>query len=262
MIYHYDKKKLLCHYCGYKAEPPKLCPECKGSYIKYSGFGTEKFESVLRRLYPASRVERLDVDTARPKGRRQKILSSYNKGDIDILIGTRILSRGVDFKNTGLIGIISADTFMQTTDFRGQEKLFRLLFMIINRAASMKEIEIVVQTFLPTHFVIRDAVKMDRAGFYERELREREELELPPFYHFNCINLRGKDEEKLIRKIKELNKIILQEVKNYKNLSVIEADQGYKIRIKSVGVKPVEEKEYLVSAISNLKVKEGQGVGR
>ena len=224
LVYHYDKKKLLCHHCNYNAEPPKLCPECKSSYVKYSGFGTEKFESVLSRLYPASKVERLDVDTARPKGRRQKILSRYNKGDIDILIGTRILSRGVDFKNTGLIGIISADTFTQTTDFRGQEKLFRFLYMIINRAVSMKEIEIVIQTHLPTHFAIEAAVKMDRAGFYERELKEREELELPPFYHFNCINLRGKNEEKLIKKIKELNKIIRQEAKNYKNLSIIEAE--------------------------------------
>ena len=223
LTYHYDRKELICHYCNYRKKPPKICPQCKKSYINYSGFGTEKLESILCHRYPQSKVKRLDADVASQKGKRYKILSDFNKGKIDILIGTQILFKGISFRKTGLIGIINADTAMHLPDFRMQEKVFATLYNIINQVRQEnKDTKVIIQTFLPSHFAIKQACELNYIEFYKNELKQRKALNLPPYYHFNCIILKGKVRKKIIEKARELFEILKKNEKGYKEIKIIQ----------------------------------------
>ncbi len=224
LTYHYDSKKLICHFCNYQQEPPKICPRCKSAYLSYTGFGTEKLESILYHRYPGKKIKRLDTDRIAKKGQRYKILSEFNKDKIDILVGTQVLFRGIDFINTGVIGIISADSAMHIADFRAQEKTFDMLYNIINQSIFQnKDIKIVIQTYLPEHFAIKNASELNYLAFYKKEIEQRKSLNLPPYYHFNYIALRGKNKKRVIDKAKELSQIIKKMKKGKRYIKVIEA---------------------------------------
>jgi primosomal protein N' (replication factor Y) (superfamily II helicase) len=165
----------------------------------------------------------LDIDAAGEPDARYKILSDFNKGEIDILIGTRILFKGIDFKETGLIGLINADSAMHLPDFRAQERTFALLFSIISQSSQdNSEIKIAIQTYLPDHFVIKDACRLNYLEFYKKEIKQRKDLDLPPYYHLNYLILRGKRRDKVIEKTKELYEIIKENRKGKRFLKVVE----------------------------------------
>ncbi|MCX5688039.1 MAG: primosomal protein N' [Candidatus Omnitrophica bacterium] len=134
LIYHFDKKKLACHHCGFNIEPPDICPECNEAYLKYWGLGTEKVESELHRIFPAARIARMDTDSTCKRGSHDKVLSKFKDGHIDILIGTQMIAKGLDFPKVTLVGVISADTALNLPDFRSAERTFNLLTQVAGRA--------------------------------------------------------------------------------------------------------------------------------
>jgi primosomal protein N' (replication factor Y) len=223
LTYHYDKKKLICHYCNYQQEPPKICPKCKSSYLSYSGFGTEKLESTLYHKFPNATIKRLDADTAVKKGARYKTISEFNDNKIDILIGTQIIFKGLNFNNTGVVAVINADTGIHMPDFRAQENTFNTLYNITNRLLLQnEEAKIIIQTYLPEHFAIKHAATGEYNKFYKKEVKQRKDLDLPPYYHFNFIKLRAKNKKRLISKTEKLSKIIMQKSKSYRYVKITE----------------------------------------
>lgn len=197
--YHKAKDYLSCHICGEIIEAYKNCPECKAPNIKYSGFGTEKIEDVAKRLFPHARIARMDSDTMTHKRSYEKILTEFKKGKIDILIGTQMLAKGLDFPNVTLVGIINADMGLHLPDFRASERTFQLLTQVAGRAGRGETPgEVFIQTYTPMHEAIQCAVNHDYIRYYEYELPIREELEYPPKSHLALIRFSSLDENVLL----------------------------------------------------------------
>ncbi|MDP3790101.1 MAG: primosomal protein N', partial [Candidatus Omnitrophota bacterium] len=188
MVYHSSKKEIICHYCGWKADVPKICPECNSSYLSFSGKGTEKVESEIHRLFPMARIDRMDTDVTKKRGSHNSILKKVKEGSTDILVGTQMIAKGHDFPQVTLVGVVSADVTLNLPDFRSSERTFDLLTQVGGRAGRGKDAgEVVIQTYTPSHYAISDAARHDYEAFYKREIVYREDLDLPPF--FNIIKL-------------------------------------------------------------------------
>ncbi|HBM15959.1 MAG TPA: primosomal protein N' [Lentisphaeria bacterium] len=197
--YHKSKDYLSCHICGDVIEAYKNCPECKAPNIKYSGFGTEKIEEVAARIFPLARIARMDSDTMTHKKSYETVLSEFKKGKIDILIGTQMLAKGLDFPNVTLVGIINADMGLHIPDFRASERTFQLLTQVAGRAGRGEVSgEVFIQTYTPTHPSILFAVEHDYEKFYEYELPIREELRYPPKGRLAIIRFSSENEAKLL----------------------------------------------------------------
>jgi len=197
--YHKSKDYLSCHICGDVIEAYKNCPECKAPNIKYSGFGTEKIEEVAARLFPLARIARMDSDTMTHKKSYEIILSEFRKGRIDILIGTQMLAKGLDFPNVTLVGIINADMGLHLPDFRASERTFQLLTQVAGRAGRGEMPgEVFIQTYTPSHAAIQFAVQHDYEKFYEYELSIREELNYPPKGRLAIIRFSSENETELL----------------------------------------------------------------
>lgn len=182
MVYHKDAGMAVCHYCGRQETVPALCPECGSKYIKYFGTGTEKLEEETMRLFPAAKTARLDLDTAARKGSIDRILGDFKKGKTDILIGTQIVAKGLDFANVGLVGIMSADISLNIPDFRSPEKTFQLITQAAGRAGRGDERgRVIVQTYSPEHYAVAAAVSHDYEMFYRTEIKMRKLLGYPPY---------------------------------------------------------------------------------
>ena len=182
MTYHRHTGKIMCHYCGYEAEAPEVCPECGSRYMKYFGSGTEKVEETIAEMFPEYMVDRLDLDSARKKGELTKKLKAFQKGKTDILIGTQLIAKGLDFKNVGLVGIISADVSLNIPDFRSSERTFQLITQAAGRAGRGREKGyVVIQTYDPEHYAVKYAAEQDYQGFYETEIALRKYMAYPPY---------------------------------------------------------------------------------
>ncbi|MFH1046561.1 MAG: primosomal protein N' [Candidatus Omnitrophota bacterium] len=198
LTYHYATKSLVCHYCNYQSEPPALCPQCGRGYLRYFGLGTEKVESELYRLFPEARIARMDTDVTRERNAHARILGAFKKGEIDILIGTQMVAKGLDFPRVGLVGVVSADTALNLPDFRSGERTFNLLTQVAGRTGrGESEGEVLIQTYVPENYAIDSSINHDYRQFYRREIKSRGELSLPPFTHLTNITLRGKSEQKV-----------------------------------------------------------------
>ena len=174
-------RRARCHYCNYSARVPASCPSCAAPYLEQSGFGTERVEAEVQRLFPDARVARLDRDAVRRKGALSGLLSRFRQGDIDVLVGTQMIAKGHDFPRVTLVGVVSADVGLGTADFRAAERTFQLLTQVAGRAGRGEQTgEAIVQTLYPEHYSIKLACKQDYAGFYERELRYRRAMHYPP----------------------------------------------------------------------------------
>ncbi len=182
LTYHKSKNAAICHYCGKKYPLPDKCPDCGSKFIKYSGAGTERIEEDVQNLWKGATVSRFDADTATSNDEIEKIISDFKEGKTDILIGTQILAKGLDFKNVGLVGIINADTGLSIPDYRSQERTFQLITQVAGRAgrAGGKSL-VVIQTFDPDSDVIKYASERDYESFYESELLHRSIMNYPPF---------------------------------------------------------------------------------
>ncbi|NLJ98337.1 MAG: primosomal protein N' [Tissierellia bacterium] len=214
MTYHMNDNRLKCHYCGMTINPPKTCPSCNSRYIKYFGIGTEKVEEYTKRAFPNAVVRRMDVDTTSKKGSHEAILSKMKDERIDILIGTQMVAKGLDFKNVTLVGIIAADTSLNLPDFRSSERTFQLVTQVSGRAGRGDfEGKVVVQTYNPNHYSIQCAKNHDYVEFYNKEILLRKEFNYPPFFNIISIVAYGKDSNKIVKKIKQIYDLILENMK-------------------------------------------------
>ena len=185
LAYHAYDHTLRCHHCDHRGRAPEVCPDCRGLKIKAFGIGTEKVEEEVRKTYPSARVVRMDRDTTATKGSHAKLIRAFRSGEADILIGTQMVAKGLDFPNVTLVGVVSADTAINMPDFRAGERTFQLLTQVAGRAGrGEKPGEVIIQTFSPDHYAVQAAIHHDYEAFYRQEIAFRKELRYPPFSRF------------------------------------------------------------------------------
>ncbi|MBC1375557.1 primosomal protein N' [Listeria sp. FSL L7-0091] len=205
LTYHQSSNQMKCHYCGHEERVPQKCPSCEGEHIRYFGTGTQKVEESLTKLIPEARVIRMDVDTTRTKGAHEKLLKSFRNHEADILLGTQMIAKGLDFPDITLVGVLNADTMLHLPDFRASERTFQLLTQVSGRAGRHERTgEVVVQSYNPEHYSIEFAKKHDFIGFYNHEMQLRKMGAYPPFYYLTMINVSDENEMKAIRTIQEM----------------------------------------------------------
>ncbi|HBZ10392.1 MAG TPA: primosomal protein N' [Bacillus bacterium] len=194
MTYHRSSNEMKCHYCGFQTGVPTECPECSGNHIRYFGMGTQKVEEELVKLLPEARIIRMDVDTTTRKGAHERILEHFQSGKADILLGTQMIAKGLDFPNITLVGVLSADTMLHLPDFRAAEKTFQLLTQVSGRAGRHElSGEVVVQTYTPEHYSIQLAAMQDYPRFYNQEMSMRKIGSYPPFYYLALVTVTHED---------------------------------------------------------------------
>ncbi|WP_164690153.1 primosomal protein N' [Paraclostridium sordellii] len=194
LTYHKKSNTGKCHYCGYEKDIPKECPECKSKYIKPFGIGTQKIEEEIKSLFPNMRVLRLDRDTTSKKGSFDRILNSFKNKEADVLIGTQMLSKGLDFDNVTLVGILSADMILKFPDFRSAENTFQLITQVSGRAGrSEQEGKVILQTYDTEHYAIKHAINYDFKGFYQDEIKIRKLFDYAPFNNMLSVVLSSKN---------------------------------------------------------------------
>ena len=200
LTHHRAKNHLRCHYCGLVKQPPEVCPACKSADIQYRGFGTQRVETDLKNLFPTASIIRMDLDTTSRKGSHDMILKRFSEGDVDILLGTQMVAKGLDFSRVTLVGVISADTQMLLPDFRSAERTFQLLTQVAGRAGrSALAGEVVIQTFQPQHYSLKHVIVHDFKSFYAEELSYRSELHYPPDSRLVLIEFKGKQDQQVMR---------------------------------------------------------------
>ncbi len=188
LTYHQRFNELKCHYCGFKASKPVNCPACGSSDLHLLGLGTQKIEEEIKELFPVAKVRRFDYDTANTRRKHQELIYEFESRQIDILVGTQMISKGFDFENISLVGVLNADTLLGFPDFRAEERTFQLLTQVSGRAGRRsKQGMVVIQTFNPGHPVLQDVIGYDIQRFYARELSARSKFIYPPF--FRLINV-------------------------------------------------------------------------
>lgn len=200
LTHHMSQGRLCCHYCGYHRDVPppsggedqRICPQCGKAKVRPYGVGTEKLETELKGRFPGARIERLDADTMRRKGQAFEILKRFSEQEIDVLVGTQIITKGYDFPNVTLVGVIAADLSLGFPDFGAAERTFQLLSQVGGRAGRGDQPgRVVIQTFNPEHYAIRAATAHDYEMFFREEVGLRELLGYPPFMHLACVRVEG-----------------------------------------------------------------------
>ncbi|ACB76073.1 replication restart helicase PriA [Opitutus terrae] len=198
MTYHRADEMLRCHLCGEQKAAPARCPQCGAPDIRWRGLGTQRVEEAVRRVLPRARIERMDTDAMAKKNRFREVLSQFRAGKIDVLVGTQMIGKGLDFPNVTLVGLIDADMSMHIPDFRANERTFQLLVQVAGRAGRGDRAgDVVVQTFTPQAEAIQFSRRADFAGFAESELKLRKEFHYPPYRHLIHHLFRGPNPEKL-----------------------------------------------------------------
>ena len=217
LTYHQRDKRLKCHYCGHNEKVHATCPACGVARLKTKGLGTEKIEDDLAALLPTARVQRMDQDTTRAKNAFKNIYDGLNKGEIDILVGTQMVTKGLDFENINLAGILNADQMMYYPDFRANERTFQMLTQVAGRTGRReKQGQVIVQTYNPAHYLLRYLQANDIHGFYERELQEREKFHYPPFTRLVKLVFKDRNKEACNQSAHFLGKILSAQFGNYR----------------------------------------------
>jgi primosomal protein N' (replication factor Y) len=194
LTYHRFNDIMKCHYCGFEEGMPSVCPECESEHIRFFGTGTQKVEEELAKILPEARVIRMDVDTTSKKGSHERLLNAFGEGKADILLGTQMIAKGLDFPNITLVGVLSADTMLHLPDFRSSEKTFQLLTQVSGRAGRHHlPGEVVIQTYTPEHYSIELSALQDYDAFYEREMYLRRQSHYPPYYYVVLITVSHED---------------------------------------------------------------------
>lgn len=209
LTYHRFNEQMKCHYCGFEAGVPTICPECSSDHIRYFGTGTQKVEEEIAKIFPEAKVIRMDVDTTSRKGAHEKLLTEFQEGHADILLGTQMIAKGLDFPNITLVGVLSADTMLHLPDFRSSEKTFQLLTQVSGRAGRHELAgEVVIQTYTPEHYSIELAGQQDYDQFYQREMMIRKIHKYPPFYYIALITVSHEELMKAVDVTEKITKYI------------------------------------------------------
>jgi primosomal protein N' (replication factor Y) len=194
LTFHKFNNELRCHYCGYQQALPKTCPACENPTLDAKGFGTEQIELELKELFPETKVGRMDLDTTRGKYGYQKLLRSFHDHEIDILVGTQMLTKGLDFKNVSLVGVLNADNLLNFPDFRAHERTYQLMVQVSGRAGrDQKRGKVAIQTFNPYHQILQQVTIHDYEAMYQDQMNERHQFSYPPLVRLVRIVLKHKD---------------------------------------------------------------------
>ena len=194
LTFHKSSNTLRCHYCGYGEKVYDKCPKCSESSLNKLGVGTQKIEEELQNIFPNSKILRMDYDTTSRKGMHEKMIEEFKNHQYDILLGTQMVAKGLDFSNVTLVGVINADTTLNIPDFRSSENTFSLLSQVAGRSGrSNKEGKVIIQTFNPEHYAIYYSSKYDYLSFYKKEMNIRKQLKYPPYFYLSIIRINGKD---------------------------------------------------------------------
>ncbi|MBP6531836.1 MAG: primosomal protein N' [Bacteroidia bacterium] len=211
LTYHKNSKALKCHYCGYLENLPAFCPNCSDYHLEEKGFGTEKIEEEISIFFPEARIARMDLDATRTRSSFMKIITEFEDRQIDILVGTQMVTKGLDFDNVSTVGIINADQLLNFPDFRAFERSFQLMLQVSGRSGrKLKRGRVIIQTTQPDHWVITEVVRNNYKGFYVRDLHERNRFGYPPHSRLIEINMRHKELE-LIQDASNFFGVLLRE---------------------------------------------------
>ena len=218
LTYHKTSNTLRCHYCGYADKMNDICPSCGEKAIKTLGTGTEKVEEEIKKVFNA-RVVRMDLDTTSKKGSHEKIITAFKNHEYDILLGTQMIAKGLDFSNVTLVGVINADTSLMIPNYRSNEYTFQLLMQTAGRSGrGEKKGSVIIQTFNPEHYAITLASKHDYIDFFKQEMEVRRKLSYPPYYYLIYIKVIGKNYNKISVESNKIASILTRELKNSKIL--------------------------------------------
>lgn len=194
LTYHQINATLRCHYCGFKSSVEQVCKRYGANDMQVVSFGTEQIETEMHRLFPEARIDRLDLDNTRKKHAHAKIIESFEKGETDILVGTQMVTKGLDFDAVSLVAILQADHLLKFPDFRASERAYQIMEQVSGRAGrKAKTGKVMIQTTLPEHFVIQTLLNPDKTGFYKDELQQRKDFHYPPYYRLIKLEFKHKD---------------------------------------------------------------------
>lgn len=215
LTYHKWKNELRCHYCGYHTPIIKVCPTCGSAHLEMKGMGTEKIEEELQTIFPEARIARMDLDTTRRKNTLQDLINEFESGEIDILVGTQMVTKGLDFERVTLVGIIQADSLTNHPDFRSHERAFQLIEQVSGRAGRRDQLgKVIIQTYKPDHPVLQLASRHDYDSFLRQQLNERKQFYYPPFVRLIEITLKHREAQKVqtasLKLASELKKLFSQ----------------------------------------------------
>ena len=248
---HKNSNKLVCHYCGYTIPAPVHCPNCEEKKFMTLGYGTEKIEDDLQNLFPEARIERMDLDTTRTRTAYEKIIEDFQQGKTDILIGTQMVSKGLDFDNVAVVGIINADTLLNYPDFRATERAFQLMAQVAGRAGRKNgQGTVFLQTRMSDAAVIPQIVKNDYASFYNQQLGERMLFHYPPFYRLVYIYMKHRD----VHVLEEFSDIIAKRMRDIFDNRILGPDLPPVARIKQLYIRKIVLK--VENGLSQYKINE------
>ena len=214
LTYHSANKRLMCHYCGASKEYTEVCPTCGTPTVHYRGSGTQKAVEELEAALPGVRVLRMDLDTTSSKESHSRMLSAFGKGKYDILLGTQMVAKGLDFENVTLVGVLSADASLFDTDFRADERTFSMMTQVIGRSGRHKAGRAVVQTDAPNHPILKLGAEQDYKAFYDDEILIRKQMLYPPFCDMCVLNVSAAGEELCERASRQLYDLICSMIKS------------------------------------------------
>lgn len=260
LTYHKTSGMMRCHYCGYASKKLEVCPACKEKSIKQMGVGTEKLEEKIKEEFPLAKVLRMDADATSKKGSHNKIINSFNTGEYNVLVGTQMISKGLNFPCVTLVGVINADVSLNIPNFRSSEQTFSLLDQVIGRSGRAdKEGEAVIQTFNPDHYSIICASNHDYKSFFNHEMYVRKKLNYPPFCFITLIKISSKDFNYGIGEAKKISNYLRQNLKNTSVLgpsiaSVLKVNNNYNFSV-ILKYKKEEKLYYFLNQI--IKIYEG-----
>ncbi|MCK4289334.1 MAG: primosomal protein N', partial [Bacteroidales bacterium] len=251
LIYHKQNNQLRCHYCGYSTRIPEKCPSCGSTKILMRGFGTEKVEEELAIIFPESRIVRMDLDTTRSKFAYQRIINDFEDRKIDVLVGTQMVTKGLDFDNVSVVGILNADNMINFPDLRSFERSFQLMAQVSGRAGRKKKRgKVIIQTYNPSHPVVRFVIDNDYVSMFNNQLIERRNFKYPPFTRLIQIKLKHKDYNVLNKAASEFAALLREKL----GKRVLGPEYPMVSRIKNLFIKTVLikiEKEISISFVKS-----------
>lgn len=209
LTYHRKNERLKCHYCAHEEPMPSKCPSCESETIRYFGTGTQKVEEALTQLIPEARVVRMDVDTTRRKGSHERLLNKFANHEADILLGTQMIAKGLDFPNVTLVGVLAADSLLHLPDFRAAEKTFQLLTQVSGRAGRHKlPGEVIVQSYTPEHYSVQMASAYNYMEFFHKEMGMRQSFHYPPYFYLTLITVSHPNQIKVVEVTKNVVQLL------------------------------------------------------